>query len=230
MAIIYGLNDQGLVVKSRLVIRDDLNAALQLAFGTSINLSDRSVFGQLVGIFSDRLGELWELLEQVASSQDPDRATKALLDALCLLTGTLRPEARPSTVTLTLTGVDTTVVATASEFATASTLKNFSTTIDATLAAVSAWVALTAYVVGDRVANSSNVYQCIQAGTSAASGGPTGVAPDATPDGSCLWTFLGVGAAAADVEAASVDLGPIVATAKDITVIVTTIVAGSYQP
>ena len=223
MTIVYGLTDQGLVVKSRLIIRDDINSALRLTFGNSINLSDRSILGQLVGIISDRLGELWELLEQVASSQDPSKATHSLLDALSLLTGTLRPAAQPSAVILTLTGVDTTVIAAGSEFATLSTLKNFATVDIATLVAVANWVTLTAYIVDDRVVASSNVYQCIQAGTSGATGGPSGFTPDFTLDGTCLWTFLGEGAAAADVEADSVDLGPIVATAKDITVIITSI-------
>jgi hypothetical protein len=223
VAIVYGLTDQGLVIKNRLVIRDELNAALRLAYGNSISLSDRSILGQLVGIVADRLGELWELLEQVASSQDPDKATGTLLDAICLITGTFRPPALPSVVTLTLTGVDSTVVPQGSEFATTSTLKNFTTTASATLATVPAWTGTHVYVFDDRVANSGNIYQNIQAGTSAGSGGPTGTAPDSTPDGGCLWTFVGLGAAAADVVADSVDLGPIIAVAKDITTIVTSV-------
>ncbi len=222
MAIVYGLTDQGLVVKSRLVIRDEINSALRLAFGNSINLSDRSIFGQIVGIITDRLGDLWELLETVASSQDPDKATKSLLDAICLITGTFRPEALASQVTLTFTGVDSTVVAAESEFTTASTLKSFVTVADVTLVTVTAWVALTVYEVDDRVENGGNIYQCITAGTSAASGGPTGETPEFTVDGTCFWTFLGTGAAAVDAEASSVELGPIVGVARDITEIVTT--------
>ena len=37
-----------------------------------------------------------------------------------------------------------------------------------------AWVVLTAYLVGDHVSNGGNVYICTTAGTSAASGGPSG--------------------------------------------------------
>lgn len=223
MAILYGLTDQGLVVKSRLIIRDELNAALRLVFGASTDLSDRSILGQIVGILTDRLGELWELLERVASSQDPDKASKTLLDALALITGTLRPGPLSSTVTLTLTGVNTTVVPTATEFATASTGKHFATTQSATLVTIPVWTSLTPYVVGNRVSNLLNAYQCIQAGTSAASGGPIGTTTDVTLDGTCLWTFLGVGLAVADAPAASVDLGAIVAVAKDISQIVTSI-------
>ena len=223
MAIVYGLTDQGLVIKSRLVIRADINAALQLVFGNSINLSDRSILGQLVGIISDRLGVLWELAERVNSSQDPDKATKSLLDAISLITGTFRPDALASVALLTFTGADTTVIPALSEFRTASTFKNFATVDSATLVLVDVWAALTLYELGDRVSNSSNVYQCIQAGTSAASVGPTGFTPDVTLDGSVLWTFVGQGLAAADAIAESVDLGPIVGSTKDITDIVNSI-------
>lgn len=222
MAIVYGLTDEGLVIRTREVIREDINSQLRQLFGNSINLSDRSILGQIVGIISDRIGEVWELLEQVNSSQDPDKATKTLLDALCTLTGTFRPHAASSTVTLTLTGTNSTVIPFESEFATASTAKSFTTLDPATLTVPSAWTGLTAYVVGDRVLN-TNVYDCIQAGTSAASPGPVGSNPDLVADGTCLWTFVGVGPAAADVDAVSVELGPIVATRKDITTIVNSI-------
>lgn len=223
MAIVYGLTDQGLMVKTRPVIRDDLNAALRQAFGNSIKLSDRSIFGIIVGILSDRIGELWELAEAINSSQDPDKAAKALLDALTVLTGTFRPHAAPSVVTLTFTGVALTVIPSLSEFATLSTNKNFSTIDPAVLAVVSAWAGATTYALGARVTNGGGVYQNIQAGTSAGSGGPTGTFPDVTSDGSCLWTFVGLGGAAADTLANSVEDGPIVATRKDISFIVNSI-------
>lgn len=223
MAIVYGLTDQGLMVKTRPVIREDLNAALRQAFGNSIKLSDRSIFGIIVGILADRIGELWELAEAVNSSQDPDKAAKAFLDALAVLTGTFRPHASPSTVTLTLTGVALTVVPSLTEFATLSTNKNFSTLDPVVLVAVPAWAGLTTYPLGARVSNSGGIYQNIQAGTSAASVGPAGTLPDFTADGTCLWTFVGLGAAAVDSLASSVDDGPIVATRKDISVIVNSI-------
>ena len=57
------------------------------------------------------------------------------------------------------------------------------------LAAVS-WLGSTAYVVGDRVVNGSNQYRCTVAGTSAASGGPTGTGASIT-DGGATWAFEG---------------------------------------
>jgi hypothetical protein len=53
-----------------------------------------------------------------------------------------------------------------------------------------AWVASTAYVVGDRVANGGNQYRCTVAGTSAGSGGPSGTG-GAIVDGGATWAFEG---------------------------------------
>lgn len=64
-----------------------------------------------------------------------------------------------------------------------------------------AWVASTAYTVGLRVVNVGNVYQCTTAGTSAASGGPTGTS-SAITDGTVTWSYLGAnGGAVVDVDA-----------------------------
>lgn len=221
MTIQYGLLDTGFVIKPLPVIREELNAAARLAFGESIDTSDRSVLGVLLGIIAERLFEQWQLTETIAASQDPDRATGTLLRALCLTTGTQAPAAEPSSVTLTLTGVAGTVIAAESRSRTSSTKKEFVHQDVATLVTVDAWAGTTGYAVDDRVVNGGSVYQCIQAGTSAGSGGPTGITPDATLDGGCLWTFLGIGAAAADVEALSDEDGAIVGAAKDIIEIVT---------
>lgn len=52
-----------------------------------------------------------------------------------------------------------------------------------------AWAASTAYAVGVYVTNSTNVYRCKTAGTSAASGGPSTTAADIT-DGTAHWTYI----------------------------------------
>lgn len=50
-----------------------------------------------------------------------------------------------------------------------------------------AWAASTAYAVGAKVTNGSNIYTCTVAGTSAASGGPTGTSPG--PDNTVTWSY-----------------------------------------
>jgi len=51
------------------------------------------------------------------------------------------------------------------------------------------WVASTAYIVGQKVKNNSNVYECSTAGTSAGSGGPSGTSTDIT-DGNAKWDYV----------------------------------------
>ena len=54
-----------------------------------------------------------------------------------------------------------------------------------------AWAPSTAYAVGNTVSNGGNVYRCTTAGTSAASGGPTGTGTGIA-DGTAVWTYLGI--------------------------------------
>ena len=51
------------------------------------------------------------------------------------------------------------------------------------------WAASTSYSVGDVKRNSGNVYECIKAGTSDGSGGPSGEG-DEIVDNNCTWKFL----------------------------------------
>lgn len=51
-----------------------------------------------------------------------------------------------------------------------------------------AWQASTEYLARQYVTNNQNLYECSTAGTSAASGGPTGATSDIT-DGTCVWVW-----------------------------------------
>lgn len=59
---------------------------------------------------------------------------------------------------------------------------------DLALTFVPQWLALTAYVVGNIIKNNGFPYRCTTAGTSAASGGPTGVTGSIS-DGSVVWAY-----------------------------------------
>lgn len=56
--------------------------------------------------------------------------------------------------------------------------------------AAGAWTGSHAYVYGDLVTNSSNIYRCTVAGTSAASGGPTGTGSTPITDGTVTWVYV----------------------------------------
>ncbi len=215
----YGLTAEGFVPKTTQIAIAEMVAALRAVYGTSV-MHEKSALYVFVAIVAERLGELWEVGEQINASQDPDAATKTALDALCALTGTLRRAATKSAVTLTLTGTNATLVPTGSQAKTASTNKVFTTLANATLVTLTAWAPTTVYAVGNRRTNAGRSYVCITAGTSAGAGGPTTTAADIT-DNTVHWRYIGEGAAAVDVAAEASETGPTVALSGDITSIVT---------
>ncbi len=217
----YGLLPTGFLAPTVQEIRAELEAEVRSEFGTSLPLGDNTWLGHLIGILAERLALLWEAGQVSFSSMDVDKATAAALEALCLLSGTFRQDETPSTTTLTLTGDDDTLVPAGSMASTESTGKNFETTDDVTLEELDAWLENTAYAEGDRVTNSARAYVCITAGTSENPGsGPSSTDDDIT-DNTVHWRYMGEGDSAGDVDAESVDTGPIVALSGDINVIET---------
>jgi len=216
----YGVTADGLVPKTFEVIQGEIVSRLRARFGPSLKLSDDSLFGEIVNIQSEREALLWELLEAVVSSDDPDAATQTLLDALCALTGTVREPAIASAVVLTLTGTPLTVVTEGSRASVEEAGDEFVTTADATIEELDAWAPTTAYVIDDRVTNAGKAYISTVAGTSAGSGGPT-TTGEAIVDGTATWRFMGEGMGAADAVAQAAETGPTVALSGTITVIET---------
>ena len=216
----YGLTPEGFIPKTFEICREEVNTSLQGTFGVGLNVSDESPMGEFAAIMCEREANLWELGEAIYHSQDPRAATDAALESLSAITGTTKEAAAPSTVILTLTGDDTTVINEGSRASVTGTSNEFQTDEDVTLEALNAWVALTAYVVDDRVTNAGRAYVCIDPGTSDSSGGPT-TDDDSIVDATVLWRYIGEGEAAADVESRSVELAPISAISGSIIVIET---------
>lgn len=225
MALDIGLDSTGLRIPDIDNVIDDINEAMWATFSTTLDLSPVTPLGEFIQIFAERYVVICELIQAVYSSQDPDAATGDALDALAKLTGTLRAAPTESTVNLTLTGTPTTVVAEGSRAANDAGTE-FATDVDATIASVSAWAALTAYTLGQIRTNSSRVYIVITAGTSAASGGPTTTSTDIT-DGTVHWKYLGEGTGTVDVTATATATGPLSAVAGTVTTIVTPVAGWS---
>lgn len=234
----YGLLSTGFAPKPLTVIRDELNADWKDRFGSSVDTSDGSIDGQVLGIMAERFALLWEGLEAVNSSQDPNAATGTGLDALAALTGTTREPAQESTVQLVLTGDPGTVIADGSLVTVEVTGDEFETTESATLVALAVRANFTAYALGDRIVHSvagvDRCYQCVVAGNSGNAPGPTGET-GSVADGTVTWSFLGFGTAASDdagdgvgpgdddPQAQSTETGAIVGVARTITEIQTPI-------
>lgn len=214
----YGLTSAGFVAKSLEVILEERRALYRAAFGESIDLGEEGPLGQLIGIESEREAELWDLGSAIYAGHTADGASGAALDDMCAITGTSRDEASKSTLTLTATGIPATVLSIGRVASVEDTEVRFTTTAAGTITLVSAWATGTVYALGDRVRNDSpsKVYQCITAGTSAGSGGPTGTDASIT-DNTAVWRYLGDGTGAVDIAAEAVETGPKVAASGTLT-------------
>lgn len=101
-----GVTPDGFEQKELDEIRTEIEDDLRAAFGSQINLLATSVFGQIVGIMSDKLAELWEVLGAVYRSQYPDSASDEALDQVASITGVARQPATKSLVTLDQINLD----------------------------------------------------------------------------------------------------------------------------
>lgn len=223
-----GVTSEGFVPKSLQEIKTELEDALRASFGTSIDVSPQSNFGQIIGVMAERYSDLWAVGQAIYTAFTPDGATGVSLDNVAAITGTLREAASPSEVTITATGTPGTVLTTGRVLSVVTIGTRFATVAPGTIAAVAAWAGATAYIIGDRRRNglTQRVYQCTTAGTSAGSGGPT--TTDTTiGDGTVVWTYLGDGTGAIDIAAESEDNGPKVALARALTVIETPVAGWS---
>ena len=101
---IYGLLESGFVRKDAVIIQAELEQTFKDGWGNDVDLSPKSPDGILIGIWTEKFAELWELCEALYFSAFPDSATGAALDNAASLVGISRLPARYSTVTdVTLT-------------------------------------------------------------------------------------------------------------------------------
>lgn len=74
----------------------DLNTALQGVFGANTNLAPNSVFGNFVGIMSERFTLIWQLGEAIWDSQYPSGAEGTSVDNILALNNLKRDKATPT--------------------------------------------------------------------------------------------------------------------------------------
>lgn len=96
----FGVTATGFSQKEAPDIQSEIDDDLRAAFGPETNLLADAVFGQIIGVFIDKLAENWEVLAAVYAAQFPDSATGAALDNIAALTGATRLAARASVATL----------------------------------------------------------------------------------------------------------------------------------
>lgn len=97
-----GLTTTGFVAKTLEEIRAEISSSLKSEIAQTLNTETDSPLGQLIGIFSSQLRQVWELAEEVYNGQYPDSANGFSLTALAVLTGTQRESATRSSVLCTV--------------------------------------------------------------------------------------------------------------------------------
>ncbi len=227
MAITYGLTDTGFNPMTTDVIRSQVEQNLRDEFFASLPLGDKTILGIIVGILAEREALGWENDQKIYNMMNPDGASGALLQVLCLLSGTIKQPATFSVVVETLCGTDSTVVGAGTSIKDDSTNTLWQTTTDCVLIAFPAWTVSTNYALGARVVVSTSVnldcYQCVAAGLSASSGdGPSGETPN-TPivDNLATWNYIGQGGAGTDQDCQATVTGPVFSAAFQVTDITT---------
>lgn len=207
----YGVTATGFVGKNLATILAEIEADEKADLGAALNTLATSVIGQINGVMAGQLRELWEVGLAVYGASYPDSASNAALEGVAAITGALRLSATESTITVHCTGTPATALTTGRVVSTGIG-DRFESTAAATIAAATAWAINTAYGLGDIVTNDSNIYVCVQAGTSAGAGGPTGTA-DAIVDNTCKWNFVGDGTGYAAVPFQAEETGPVACAA-----------------
>lgn len=218
----YGLSSTGFVPKTLSDLRAEFEGDFQGEFGTGISIEPESVNGQLIGIFSERLAEVWEALLDIYSSMDPDQATGAALDAAMAFTGTVRLTAKHSTASVLVVGDLGTNLPAGRIFSVPGAGTRFDTLADANLVAPVGWIASHVYALGDVVGNLGRVFYATGAGLSAASGGPSGTGV-AIADGGVVWRSLGAGTGVVAVPVQAEETGPWPAYAWSLTTVETAV-------
>jgi uncharacterized phage protein gp47/JayE len=124
----YGVTPTGYNPKSLQEIITDLQSAWRTIFGNGIDVSADSPDGLIIGIFADRLADLWQADQATYNAAFPDTSTGVGLDRVMALTGAVRLPATKSLVAVVLSGVAATAIPSGSRASVAGAGTLFETT------------------------------------------------------------------------------------------------------
>jgi uncharacterized phage protein gp47/JayE len=113
----FGITSAGFSRPRLADIKTEIESTLRSTFGATINLAPETVWGQIVGVFSEREDLVWQGMEDVYNSQYPDTSFGVSLDNVGALSGIPRKGAIASkALALRLFGIIGTVVPAGSQF------------------------------------------------------------------------------------------------------------------
>jgi uncharacterized phage protein gp47/JayE len=128
----YGVISTGFNLKRFDTIKTEVEDELRDAFG-NIDTDADSVFGQIIGVFSRHLAEIWEQSENIYNAMYPSTAEGVNLDNSCSIVAVTRLAASASTAVVQLLGTESTVIPLASTFSQSLTTKVFETIEEVTI-------------------------------------------------------------------------------------------------
>jgi uncharacterized phage protein gp47/JayE len=105
----YGVTKYGFVMKRGDQVLQDLKNSVQSLF-PSLDLSDQTPEGQIIGVISKPIADLWEVANGDYNAQYPNSAEGQSLDNVCELNAITRLGASPDRAVLALNGDEGTVV------------------------------------------------------------------------------------------------------------------------
>ena len=105
----FGLSAFGFRAKRLNDVKTDLDNQFIGQFG-DVNLAPQSVIGQIIGVFSKVLADIWENQEQVYFSQYPNSADGVALDNVVQFNGITRLPKSQTAVTATCAGIEGTAI------------------------------------------------------------------------------------------------------------------------
>ena len=106
----YGLSADGFKQKRLADIIQSMNSRIADQLGVQISTEANSVFGQLIGVFSYEIADLWEQTAQVYGAMYPHTASGVSLDNASALAGITPISAEETTVVCTCYGTDGTTI------------------------------------------------------------------------------------------------------------------------
>ena len=106
----FGLTSTGFNRKPLETILEEIEDDEKARIDSRLNVQPEEPIGQVNGILSSKLSELWELAEAVNAGRFPDSASGFQLGQVSSITGTLRDPATKGTVPLTLTATGPTTI------------------------------------------------------------------------------------------------------------------------
>jgi uncharacterized phage protein gp47/JayE len=127
-----GLTESGFIKKTLDQIKADMEEAIIAVFGQA-NVAPDSTFGQIIGIMSEVVSDVWDLAELVYNSQYPNSALGVSLDNVAELNNLKRLDATRSSAVCILEGDASTLVPAGTQLRQTSFNELFQTTVDVTI-------------------------------------------------------------------------------------------------